>query len=277
MAPLAVDLIDSLSLNFARRAQIDTWWKAPALAFEARRLAQAEERFLARSELASVVCARDLGDLARRSPTRLSSRLRVVELALPLAPPKAAEERPTGRPPVLVLSGNLGYFPTADGARWWVRSVWPAVRAAHPDLICRFAGARPGRALASEARSAGIDVVIDPPDLRALVGTADLALAPARAGSGVSVKVLEAWAEGVPVVASSWTAAGVSGSHDRDLWIADSVGDWTLAIARLLAEPQTRARLAQAGRERVARENAPDGVGGRVREFAEEAVRRRAK
>ena len=200
----------------------------------------------------------------------------MVELALPLAPPKSAEERPTDRPPVLVLSGNLGYFPTAEGARWWLRSVWPALRSAHPDLICRFAGARPGRALSSEARRAGIDVVVDPPDLRALVRSADLALAPARAGSGVPVKVLEAWAEGVPVVASSWTAAGVSGRHDHDLWIADSVADWTVAITRLLAEPQTRDRIAQSGRERVARENAPAVVGGRIREFAEEAVRRRA-
>jgi glycosyltransferase involved in cell wall biosynthesis len=275
--PLAVDLIDSLSLNFARRAELDRWWKAPALAFEARRLAQAEDRFLGSSSLASVVCQRDLDDLARRSSTRLGSRLRVVALAVPTRPATPSGRSGSGAGTVqLLLSGNLGYFPTAEGARWWLRSVWPAVRASNPALVCRFAGARPGEALCQEARRAGVEVVVDPPDLRSLVAGADLSLAPARAGSGVPVKVLEAWAEGVPVVASPWTAAGVAGRHGHDLWIADSASEWVTGIGRLVADRDLRQRLAVEGRRRVALENDPETVAQRVRDFAVEAFRRRA-
>ncbi len=265
-SPLWVDLVDSLSLNFAQRAEFDAPWKGPALALEARRLLAMERRFIDRAVWASVVCDRDRADLGRRLETRLSARLGVVPLAIPLG-----QQHPTvAGDPFILLSGNLGYFPTVDGARWFLGGPWPEIRRRHPAVRCVFAGARPPRGLAAAARRAGIEVVADPQDLAPLVAGATISIAPARAGSGVSIKVLEAWAAGTPVVASTFTAAGAALESGVEGLIADSPREWVEAIDRLLTDTGLAASLAAAGRRRVEKDNAPSRVAELVRRTAGE-------
>src|SRR3954469_5108579 len=62
--PIVVDLIDSLSLNFSLRADVDRWWLVPLLKLEARLLAVAERRLAERALRMLVVCERDRQALA---------------------------------------------------------------------------------------------------------------------------------------------------------------------------------------------------------------------
>jgi glycosyltransferase involved in cell wall biosynthesis len=98
----------------------------------------------------------------------------------------------------------------------------------------------------------GGTLVARPPDLRALLATATVAVAPLRCGSGMPLKVLDAWAAGVPVVASPFAAAGAAAEPERDLLVADSPAEWSAQVARLLADPALRRRLVEAGRARLA-------------------------
>jgi glycosyltransferase involved in cell wall biosynthesis len=277
-APLWVDLVDSLSLNFARRAEFESAWRAPIFAAEARRLFGSERRLIERATLTTVVCERDRSDLARRLDTRASERLEVLPVAIDLA------ERPHGaaaeRRRALVLSGNLGYFPTCEGARWFLRSVWPELRRRQPQVELWFAGARPPKDLVREALAAGVRVVDAPDDLRRWVGEAAISLAPARAGSGVSIKILEAWAASTPVVATPFSAAGAGLRSGVDGWIADTPREWVETIARLLDDQDLARSVARAARARVEAENSPEGVAAAVRAAAArvagaEAFRRR--
>src|SRR5262249_7335367 len=91
---------------------------------------------------------------------------------------------------------------------------------------------------------------------------ATLALAPMRCGAGVPIKVLEAWASGVPVVASPWAAAGTSGRQGEDFRVVGQHPiEWVSAILELLDSPEERRRLADNGRRRPAA--APPGEPGR--------------
>ncbi len=259
--PYAVDLIDSLSLNFSRRASFDHLWMAPLLAHEARRLAAAEDRLLAGARAGLLVSARDRTWLGERLSPDLARRLAVVPLVVPLPPPAgepggaAADDAPR-----LVFTGNLGYFANADAVTWWLRDVWPAVRAGRPELELVVAGARPPARVRTAARATGVRLVDSPADLGTILAGASVAIAPLRAGSGVPVKVLEAWAAGVPVVASRWAAAGAAGSPDRDLLLAETVEEWREAIGRLLDDDALRQRLVRSARHRVATENSREAV-----------------
>ncbi|HXT21163.1 MAG TPA: glycosyltransferase, partial [Thermoanaerobaculia bacterium] len=62
----------------------------------------------------------------------------------------------------------------------------------------------------------------------------------------------DAWAAGVPVVASPFAAAGAAAEAERDVLIADAPAEWAAQIARLVADAPLRARLAAAGRARLA-------------------------
>lgn len=277
--PVVVDLIDSLALNLARRAAVDRWWLAPLISLETGRLASAETALASAARALVVVADRDRraildharasevqrgDDLAgtshradQRIDQRIDRRVRVIPLAFPSGSPATAA---AGHQPQVVLTGNLGYFVNDDAARWLCREVVPELRRARPELRIVFAGDRPGLALRRAAAQAGVAIVASPPDLAAILAQSTIALAPMRAGSGQPIKIMEAWAQGVPVVASPWAASGTTGEAGTDFLVADTPAEWVAAILRLLDTPILRSRLAAAGRARLASDYAPERI-----------------
>ncbi len=236
--PVAIDLIDSLALNFERRARFDHAALRGLWRLEAARLRRAEARAVTACRAAFLVCERDRRELAARC-LGLESRLSV--LRLPVA--AGAGGAPARAPAIAVFSGNLGYFPNRDAVLDFLRRTWPAVRARAPELRLVVAGARVSPRLRRLLERAGASVLEDPADLRGVVGAATLALAPLRAGSGVALKVLEAWAEGTPVIASAFAAAGADATCGEELLCAESAPQWAEAVGRLLHEDGLGERL----------------------------------
>src|SRR3982750_2948527 len=268
--PFVVDLIDSLSLNFSLRAAVDRWWLAPLLKVEARLLAIAERRLAEQSVGMLVVCERDRQALANRLPPGLAAKVSVVRLSVrerTVDPPLDAEKlwREGDKGPVLVMTGNLGYFVNADAATWWLRDVWPQLRSVRPDIRLVIAGDRPSPALRSRIKKAGARLIESPRDLRSVISQATLSIAPMRCGSGVPIKVLEAWAVGVPVLASSWAVAGTSGRQGEDfLLVGQHPVEWVTAVTDLLGNPSARRWLVENGRRRPAAHYSRGGVRGAV-------------
>ncbi|HEY8020849.1 MAG TPA: glycosyltransferase family 4 protein [Thermoanaerobaculia bacterium] len=275
--PLLVDLIDSLSLSVSRRAEVDRPLLRPALRLEARRLALWEDRLVERAAAVTVVCERDRQAIAGRLPPALAARVAVVRLAVEERNAAGLAPEPLVRPsseggPLLAMTGNLGYFVNADAVAWWLAEVWPALSRARPDVRVVVAGDRPPARLRRAIRRAGARLIESPPDLRAVLAQATLALAPMRCGAGVPVKVLEAWSVGVPVVATPWAAAGTTGRVGEDLRVVQRPAEWVSAILELLDDPAERRRLAANARRRLAADYSP----GEVRRELAEIVRRSA-
>jgi glycosyltransferase involved in cell wall biosynthesis len=258
--PIVVDLIDSLSLNFSLRAEVDRAWMRFPLKVEARLLAIAEQRLVERAERMLVVCERDRQALVNRLPAGLAARVSVVRLSVRerrYDPPLEREVlRPEGgEGPVLVMTGNLGYFVNVDAVTWWLRDVWPHLRHVRPDVRMVVAGDRPTRGLrrAVEKAQPGVRLIEAPRDMRSVISQATISLAPMRCGSGVPIKVLEAWAVGVPVLASSWAVAGTSGRQGEDFrLVGQHPVEWVSAITELLDDSAARQWLVGNGRQRLA-------------------------
>jgi glycosyltransferase involved in cell wall biosynthesis len=261
--PLLVDLIDSLSLNFSLRAEVDRVWLRPLLRMEGRLLAVGERKLADRAAGVIVVCERDRQALVNRLPPELAAKVSVVRLSVRASKVEPPEEREWlwrggrgGREgdkgPVLVMTGNLGYFVNVDAVTWWLREVWPSLRRVRPDVRVVVAGARPTASVRREIARAGVTLIESPRDMRSIISQATLALAPMRCGSGVPVKVLEAWSVGVPVVATPWAAAGTSGRQGEDFRLVGMHPiEWVHALEELLNDPVARQRLAESGRRRL--------------------------
>lgn len=255
--PWVLDLVDSLSLNLERRAALDRFWMRPLLRFEARRLAADERRMIAASAVALLVSERDRRHLAAALPAGLAARLEVVPLALPtwresalpVGPPTAAARaHPT--PPAgecaFAITGNLGYFPTVRGIAWFLDQVWPELRARHGDrLHFRIVGRAMPEAFRRRHGHDGIDIVADAPDVAPHYAAATLAIAPLFSGRGTRLKLIEAAAYAVPVVATSSASAGLPFSDPQSLWIAEDKDTFVAAVSAALASPAERSRRAR--------------------------------
>lgn len=172
-------------------------------------------------------------------------------------------ERPAGvrwdGSPSLVMVGLMTYRPNADGAAWYVESVFPHIRAEIPDATLRIVG-EAGESVRSLGTHPGVTVTGRVDDLDAELATAGAAIVPVRFGGGTRVKILEAWANRVPVISTSVGAAGIGGVDGRDLLLGDDAECFARACIRALTDPALRERVVANGAARHAAEFACDIV-----------------
>lgn len=222
---------------------------AVALSREARRMATREAEAAAGCAAVVALSAEDAAGLSRLA----GGRARIAVVAPPFPARLPAGEEPLGGDPALVLFGSAGWLPNADAERWCLEAVWPAIRAARPGArLHRFGGG-------DLAALAGAGVIEHPAPAESATAfpAGAILLLPIRIASGVRLRLLEAWARGVPVVATAAAVAGLGVEPGRQALLAESPEEFAAAVARLAAEPELAARLVAAGRERLAREHAP--------------------
>ena len=166
----------------------------------------------------------------------------------------ARPDRPAGRsevgsPPVILFHGTLRYPPNADAARWLVDGIAPAIRDLVPSARIRLVGL--GNPSHESLHHPPATTVVGPvPDIVTELSRADLVVVPVRFGSGTRVKIIEAFAHRIPVVATTLGAEGLGVEDGRHLLVADTARGLASACARLLTEPDLRQRLVDAAYRR---------------------------
>ena len=154
-------------------------------------------------------------------------------------------------PNTLLFTGKLDYRPNVDALCWFCAAVLPRVRIQHPAVRLLVVGRDPVPAVRALA-GPGVEVVGEVPEIQPYFARAAVYVIPMRMGSGARIKLLEAWAAGVPVVATTAGAAGQAGRPDEHLLVADDPATLATQIGRLLVDPALAQRLAAAGRALVA-------------------------
>ena len=233
--PQVVDLDNLMSVVMRRRASTAARVARPVMALDAARWARLEER-AARGAARLVVCS----DVDAQ---RLGGRAVVVPNGYAPSGPVPAR-RPVA-PPVLLLVASFDYPPNADAASWFARDVLPLVRRTVPDARLRLVGRTGGAHDVTElAGLAGVEVVGRVDDVAPELAGATAVVAPLLSGGGTRIKVLEAFAYGVPVAATSVGAEGLDAVPGRHLLVGDDPGSLARACVTLLTDPGTGERLA---------------------------------
>jgi glycosyltransferase involved in cell wall biosynthesis len=153
----------------------------------------------------------------------------------------ALRPRARSTPISLVFVGNLTYPPNVEAALTLVFDVLPALE--RPARVT-LAGPDDGH-LASVA-GPRVEVAGFVPDLAEVYASADIAVVPLQTGAGTRIKILEAFAHGVPVVASTVAAAGIDCRDGEHLLIVDGPRATAAAIDRLVSDEALAERLADA-------------------------------
>jgi glycosyltransferase involved in cell wall biosynthesis len=150
----------------------------------------------------------------------------------------------------LVMTGTLGYLPNLDAANWMIDRILPRVRRVRPSARLDLIGASAPESLRQRGGES-VNIVGRVPDVRPYLDGADLFVAPLRAGGGTRLKLLEAFAVGLPTVATTVASAGISARHGVDIATADDEEDFADEIIRLLDDVSARRAMAESARRLV--------------------------
>jgi sugar transferase (PEP-CTERM/EpsH1 system associated) len=176
---------------------------------------------------------------------------------------------PVSARPALIFTGDMSYFPNEDAVVWFARNVYPLVRRSIPELRFFIVGRNPGRHVQQLGRIDGIVVTGFVPDVRTYLAQAQVSVAPFSIAAGIQNKILEAMSYGLPVVATSRVAQGLSDEAARLVDIADDAEAMAAAVVRLLCDPQLARQKGAAGRSRVASDYSWDRSLGQVLQLLE--------
>lgn len=133
----------------------------------------------------------------------------------------------------VIFAGAMRHQPNADGARWYAERVHPLVVQAVPETTFEIVGADPPPDIVRLA-SGSIAVTGRVDSVQPHLAQASVAVVPLHAGGGTRLKILEAFAAGVPVISTTLGAEGLDAISDTHLTIADTARAFADAVIRVL-------------------------------------------
>lgn len=146
----------------------------------------------------------------------------------------------------IVFVGSYQHDPNVDGVKYFAEEVMPLLRKRLPGVRFYAVGSRPPaeiEALASE------DIIVTGfvEELTPLLDKMRLSVAPLRYGAGIKGKIGTAMAIGLPVVATSLAAEGMSLTDGENILVADGAEDFANAVARIYQDEALWNQISQNG------------------------------
>ncbi|HEX4914662.1 MAG TPA: TIGR03087 family PEP-CTERM/XrtA system glycosyltransferase [Vicinamibacterales bacterium] len=241
--PLVLDFVDVDSQKWRELSAESRWPRSWIYRREAATLGAFEARAAAHASASLVVNPREAAIARALAPTAnvqvLSNGVEVDRLRR-LEPPSASTQ--------VVFCGVMDYAPNDEGMRWFVREVWPLVRARRDDATLAIVGSGPTQALRELcAADAAITVTGRVPDVREWLWTSAVGIAPLHVARGVQNKALEAIAAGLPIVITEAVAGGLPPEAAHACLVANSPQLFANHVVDLLTRtPQQRLAMAAA-------------------------------
>lgn len=250
LAPLALTRLSGL------RFRLDAW-----------KFRRFEASLIRRASLVTAVSEKDAAKLRQLVP---NVRIEVLPSGADIRGVAFVDHR-MNRGDVVIFLGTLGYLPNRDAVAWLVDRILPLVRARRPDVTIRLVGSSPPDEF-DTLRGSGVELVGLVADVQPELAAADLLVAPLRAGSGTRLKLLEAFAAGIPVVGTSIAAEGIEAVAGTHLAIADDERAFADAMVDLLADPAKRMEMSRAARKLVEERYDWAVIGGRFESLLRSVV-----
>ena len=155
------------------------------------------------------------------------------------------------RPRTMLFLGSFRHTPNQVALDWFIREVLPRVLAKLPDARLLVAGSDPPPRHAFHDPANAIDLLGFVDDIQPLFATCAVFACPVRSGSGIRVKLLEAFASGIPVVSTTLGAEGLARTDGEFCALADDPVAFADSVVRVLEDPEFAAEIAARARREV--------------------------
>lgn len=156
--------------------------------------------------------------------------------------------RPPSQVTEILFIGGMHWPPNADGVEWFTRQILPLIRARIPTACLTAIGKQPPQSLQPDMQAGHVHLPGYVEDLQPYWSHSGAFVVPLRAGGGMRVKILDAWASGVPVISTTVGAEGLPCVPGQNILLADSADEFAQAVILVLTDRELAERLAQGGR-----------------------------
>ncbi|MCC8362401.1 glycosyltransferase [Lysobacter sp. A6] len=238
-APQARVVFDTIDLHYLRERRGADVAGDAALRRSADRTRALELDCIARSDATLVVSDVERALLAQDAP---GARVEILSNLHRVAGPGQSFAHRED----LVFVGGFRHPPNVDAVSWFVRDVFPLVRARLPVVRFHCIGGHVPESILALGAIDGVVVHGHVPDIEPYMQGARIALAPLRYGAGVKGKVNLSMAHGQPVVATSCAVEGMHLRDGEDVLVGDEPAAFADAIVRLYSDEALWTRLRDA-------------------------------
>jgi glycosyltransferase involved in cell wall biosynthesis len=223
----------------------------PAKSFVARlhgkRLKQAEIQFLNEFDAVAAISEEDAALMKAVAP---NSRLTIIPAGADteyFVPSSQLAE-----PATILTVGTLAWDPNFDAVRYFLRDIFPLILQKRPDTILDIVGSDEDR-IKSYTKPFGTSVRVygRVTDIRDYLTRATAVVVPLRIGGGMRIKLLEFFAAGKAIIATTIAAEGNPAINGEHLLIRDKEKDFAAAVETVLADSALRKSLGERAREFV--------------------------
>ena len=204
--------------------------------WQSRRVLRLEQALIPRADLVLACSAVDAEELEHMGARQVQVVPNGVCSELVSAPPAERSD--------LIFVGAQDWWPNADASRLLVQSIWPLIapRVGNSQLL--IVGRNPPahvRALAGER----VQVTGSVPNVGPYLARAWATAMPLRAGSGTRLKILEAGAAGVPIIATRLAAEGLPVRHGEHVLFAETPEEFASALLQVYTDPALAGHLTE--------------------------------
>ncbi len=165
--------------------------------------------------------------------------------------------RPPDGPPTLGLIGSFHWQPTYSSAVRLLTRLWPEIRKRVDGAKLQVVGRQARTLLSDLTEDPAVSFHEDVPDTIPYFRSTDVLLYAPSAGSGMKVKVLEAFALGTPMVTNADGVEGIPAVDGIHAGIVEDDAGLIDRAVRLLRDPEARARQAVEARALLERHCSP--------------------
>lgn len=160
--------------------------------------------------------------------------------------------RAAGRQPkTMLFLGSFRHLPNQVALDWFLRWVMPLVLTQEPEAKLVIIGSDPPPQHGLPGSGHNVELIGFVEDIRQPLAEYSVFVCPILTGSGVRVKLLEAFASGIPVVSTPIGAEGLATEDGATCRLTDTPEAFAQAVVELLRDPESAAAMAARAYEEV--------------------------
>jgi glycosyltransferase involved in cell wall biosynthesis len=152
----------------------------------------------------------------------------------------------------MLFLGSFRHLPNTEALLWFTNHVLPLILERRPTARLILVGSDPPPHHFLAHNSGSIELRGFVPDIREPLSRYSVFVCPILSGSGVRVKLLEAFASGIPCVSTRLGAEGLATTDGDPCALADDPAEFADKVIGLLENPEKAAEMAFLARDAVA-------------------------